>query len=90
MIWLADILYYEWDNEHIGENITVLDDRPHVARREVAKQSTDGVRGHRGFSAGRHTFEIIFNDKPWGSHCAVGVCTKNASLHCGGMNSLTV
>ena len=59
-------------------------DRPHVITRAIAKQSTDGTRGFKGFNVGRHTFKFQFNDKPWGSNCSFGLCTAKAEMHCKG------
>ena len=58
----------------------MLPERADVIRREPAKQQTDGARGRHGYSQGRHVFEFTFNDKPWGSHCGVGLCTEHSAL----------
>ena len=72
---------YVWDSASCGPNITVFEKRPYIAKRMVAKQSTDGARGTHGFTKGRHTFRFKFNDKPWGSNCSIGMCTADTSLH---------
>ena len=77
---------YVWDAKSHGPNIVVLEEAPDTARRCVAKQYTDGIRGHVGFNKGRHTFKFTFNDKPWGSHCAIGVCAAPSKLSAKGSN----
>ena len=77
---------YIWDASSHGANITILEETPSTARRDVAKQYTDGVRGLVGFNKGRHTFKFTFNDKPWGSHCAIGVCTAYSRMGCKGLS----
>ena len=62
----------------------VLADQPNTCRRLPAKQQTDGARGQYGYSEGRHVFEFEFNDKPWGSHCGIGVCTDEAQMSISG------
>ena len=52
--------------------------RPDTIRRLPAKQQTDGARARYGFAAGRHVFEFAFNEKPFGSHCGIGLCTADA------------
>ena len=73
-------LEYSWHPAAHSTNIEILKDQPHVIRRKIAKQSTDGARGQAGFSNGYHVFRFDFNDKPWGSHCALGVCTDDTAL----------
>lgn len=81
LLFPESIEIYTWDQDSHGPNISILDDEPHIIRRDVAKQSTDGARGVHGVRTGRSVFKFQFNGKPWGSHCAVGVCTKRATLH---------
>ena len=56
----------------------------HVVRRLPAKQQTDGAMGQYGYSEGRHVFQFEFNEKPWGSHCGIGVCTDEAQMSMAG------
>ena len=79
---------YTWDPSYHGSNITVLPDRPDTIRREPAKQQTDGAQGQYGYSEGRHLFEFAFNEKPWGSHCGVGLCTRDAATSMKGWKSV--
>ena len=67
-----------------GPNIATDSENPYIALRKVVKQSTDGAKTENGFSSGRHVFEFQFNDKPWGSHCSVGVCSALSKLHISG------
>ena len=76
---------YVWDADNHGPNVEIVADNPSVLLRKVARQHTDGCRGRLGFNKGRHTFKFIFNDKPWGSHCAIGVCSARSKLSATGM-----
>lgn len=55
-------------------------------RREVVKQSTDGARCLHGYQVGRQEFVFEFENRNWGSHCAVGLGRKECSLHRTGRN----
>ncbi|KAI0240010.1 SPRY domain-containing SOCS box protein 2 [Lamellibrachia satsuma] len=79
---------YGWDVDNHGKNITVLQELPNTARRKIASQSTDGVRGVRGFSSGCHVFEISFGDHELGSHCGVGMCKDDSALQAQGYKHL--
>ncbi len=81
--WLLDLVathVYKMDASTCSPNITVFADEPHRVRREMSKQSTDGVRGLLGLDEGKHLVEFRFNERPWGSHCSIGVCTRKAEL----------
>ena len=76
--------FLNWNMKQHGANISVDPENAKVATRKVAKQSTDGARTEQGFSKGRHVFEFQFNDRPWGSHCSIGVCSASSNLHISG------
>ena len=79
MIYLFTERYF-WDSTKHGPNLSLVEDQPDTVRRGVARQHTDGARGSVGYNNGRHTFKFTFNDKPWGSHCAIGVCSQQSKL----------
>lgn len=80
---------YILDTQSCSENIKVpYASRPDTAVRQISKKTTDAIRGAIGVQDGVHTFEISFNDKPWGSHCAVGVCSSNVQLYSEGYGLL--
>ncbi|KRX48462.1 F-box/SPRY domain-containing protein 1 [Trichinella murrelli] len=51
--------------------------------RSPVAQSTDGVRGRRGFITGRHAWLVWWN-RPLGTVAVLGVASKHAALHCAG------
>ena len=73
---------YILDKQSSSPNIKLpYANRPDTAQRQISKRTTDAIRGAVGFRDGVHTFEIDFNDKPWGSHCAIGVCSSSVQLY---------
>ena len=56
------------------------DDKLTFHRHPVA-QSTDCIRGRRGYSRGLHCWEITWSTRQRGTHAVVGVATDEAPLH---------
>ena len=70
---------YLWDVSNKSPSMSVSGSQ---ATRGLVKDSTDGVRGERGFDSGVHTFKITAESEGgWGSFAQVGVCTEEASMH---------
>nr|XP_027806884.1 SPRY domain-containing SOCS box protein 2 isoform X2 [Marmota flaviventris] len=68
-----------WNPKDCSENIEVKEGGLCFERRPVA-QSTDGVRGKRGYSRGLHAWEISWPPEQRGTHAVVGVATALAPL----------
>ncbi|XP_036313862.1 SPRY domain-containing SOCS box protein 2 isoform X2 [Pipistrellus kuhlii] len=68
-----------WNPKDCSENIEVKEGGLCFERRPVA-QSTDGVRGKRGYSSGLHAWEISWPREQRGTHAVVGVATARAPL----------
>ncbi|XP_074050604.1 SPRY domain-containing SOCS box protein 2 [Macrotis lagotis] len=68
-----------WNPADCSRNIEVREGGLSFERRPVA-QSTDGVRGKRGYSRGLHTWEIGWPPEQRGTHALVGVATARAPL----------
>ncbi|XP_047643622.1 SPRY domain-containing SOCS box protein 2 [Phacochoerus africanus] len=68
-----------WNPKDCSENIEVKEGGLCFERRPVA-QSTDGVRGKRGYSRGLHAWEISWPREERGTHAVVGVATALAPL----------
>ncbi|VTJ64597.1 Hypothetical predicted protein [Marmota monax] len=68
-----------WNPKDCSENIEVKEGGLCFVRRPVA-QSTDGVRGKRGYSRGLHAWEISWPPEQRGTHAVVGVATALAPL----------
>lgn len=68
-----------WNPKDCSENIDVKEGGLCFERRPVA-QSTDGVRGKKGYSRGLHAWEICWPLEQRGTHAVVGVATALAPL----------
>lgn len=68
-----------WNPKDCSENIDVKEGGLCFERRPVA-QSTDGVRGKKGYSRGLHAWEISWPLEQRGTHAVVGVATAFAPL----------
>jgi hypothetical protein len=77
---------YIWDNECQATNMVVSEESPKECHRKRAIQATDAVRGKYDLIGGVHVFRFTFNDKPFGSHCSIGVCLEDAELSREGMH----
>eukprot|EP00072_Mus_musculus_P036446 XP_006505629.1 PREDICTED: SPRY domain-containing SOCS box protein 2 isoform X2 [Mus musculus] len=71
--------HHGWNPKDCSENIDVKEGGLCFERRPVA-QSTDGVRGKRGYSRGLHAWEISWPLEQRGTHAVVGVATALAPL----------
>ncbi|XP_021020125.1 SPRY domain-containing SOCS box protein 2 isoform X1 [Mus caroli] len=71
--------HHGWNPKDCSENIDVKEGGLCFERRPVA-QSTDGVRGKRGYSRGLHAWEISWPQEQRGTHAVVGVATALAPL----------
>ena len=76
-----------WSDIDRSENIEINPNRLTLHRQPVA-QSTDAIRGKRGFSHGQHYWTIIWHGPSFGSNAVVGVATKECPLHGEGYYSL--
>lgn len=77
-----------WNGEDRSLNIFVKDDDKITFHRHPVAQSTDCIRGRKGYSRGLHVWEIHWSTRQRGTHAVVGVATKDAPLHCVGYQSL--
>lgn len=82
------LLEHAWNPNDRSVNIFVKDDDPHTFHRHPVAQSTDCIRGKKGYSRGFHVWEIQWSTRQRGTHAVVGVATSKAVLHCTGYHSL--
>uniref|UniRef100_A0A2K6C9R4 SplA/ryanodine receptor domain and SOCS box containing 2 n=1 Tax=Macaca nemestrina TaxID=9545 RepID=A0A2K6C9R4_MACNE len=68
-----------WNPIDCSENIEVKEGGLYFERRTMS-QSTDGVRGKRGYSRGLHAWEISWTLEQRGPYAVVGVATARAPL----------
>uniref|UniRef100_A0A2K5XG88 SplA/ryanodine receptor domain and SOCS box containing 2 n=1 Tax=Mandrillus leucophaeus TaxID=9568 RepID=A0A2K5XG88_MANLE len=68
-----------WNPIDCSENIEVKEGGLYFERRPMS-QSTDGVRGKRGYSRGLHAWEISWPLEQRGPYAVVGVATARAPL----------
>lgn len=78
---------HAWNDSDKSANVFVTNNDLTMHRHPVA-QSTDGIRGKVGYSAGLHCWEISWSTRQRGTHAVVGVCTNEAPLSCAGYRSL--
>lgn len=76
-----------WSNEDRSTNIYINDDGITLHRQPVS-QSTDSIRGKRGYRTGVHVWEIKWLSMQRGTHACVGVATKEAPLRKAGYQAL--
>ncbi|XP_020916983.1 protein gustavus [Exaiptasia diaphana] len=79
---------YSWNPSDRSVNVFVKDDDPFTFHRHPVAQSTDCIRGRKGFNRGFHVWEIHWSTRQRGTHAVVGVATAKAPLHCTGYHSL--
>ena len=82
------LLGHAWNPNDRSVNIFVKEDDPHTFHRHPVAQSTDCIRGKKGYSRGFHVWEIQWSTRQRGTHAVVGVATSKAVLHCTGYQSL--
>lgn len=76
-----------WSESDHSKNINIKSNKLTLHRRPIA-QSTDAIRGKRGFSHGQHYWTVIWHGPSFGSNAVVGVATKMCPLHGEGYYSL--
>ena len=76
-----------WSDSDRSNNIEIKSNMLTLHRKPVA-QSTDAIRGKRGFSHGQHYWTIIWHGPSFGSNAVVGIATKKSPLHGEGYYSL--
>ena len=76
-----------WSETDHSKNIMLKENKLTLYREPVA-QSTDGIRGKRGFSHGQHYWTVVWHGPNFGSNAMVGIATKQAALHGEGYCSL--
>lgn len=81
-------LEHSWNPDDRSLNIFVKDDDKLTFHRHPVAQSTDCIRGKKGYTRGLHVWEINWVTRQRGTHAVVGVGTKDAPLHCVGYQSL--
>lgn len=81
-------LAYAWNPVDSSINIDVKLVDPLTLHRHPVAQSTDAIRGKIGFSRGFHMWRIDWKQRERGTHAVIGVCTKEAPVHCHGYCSL--
>ncbi|XP_031568306.1 protein gustavus-like [Actinia tenebrosa] len=79
---------FSWNPSDRSVNVFVKDDDPFTFHRHPVAQSTDCIRGRKGFTRGFHVWEINWSTRQRGTHAVVGVATQKAPLHCTGYHSL--
>lgn len=74
------IAYYcSWSEEDHSKNVYVMPNKLTVHRNPVA-QSSDLIRGKKGFSNGLHYWTVVWHGPKFGSSAVVGVATKQADV----------
>ena len=76
-----------WSEEHHSKNIEMMPNKLTLHRRPVA-QSTDAIRGKRGFSHGQHYWVVIWHGPSFGSNAVVGIAIESCRLQGKGYYSL--
>ena len=76
-----------WSSEDHSHNIRLNTNKLTLHRDPVA-QSSDGIRGKRGFTRGVHYWTVTWHGPKFGSSSVVGVATKEASLQDSGYYAL--
>uniref|UniRef100_A0A914KV78 B30.2/SPRY domain-containing protein n=2 Tax=Meloidogyne TaxID=189290 RepID=A0A914KV78_MELIC len=79
---------YAWNSEDHSVNVYVKPDDKLTMHRHPVAQSSDAIRAKIGFSRGFHVWQIIWPVHQRGTHAAIGVVTKKASLRVAGYSSL--
>ena len=74
------IAYFcSWSDEDHSKNIYVKPNKLTFHRSPVA-QSSDLIRGKKGFSSGQHYWTVVWHGPKFGSSAVVGVATKQADV----------
>ena len=76
-----------WNDSDRSKNMEMKSNKLTLHRKPVA-QSTDAIRGKKGFCHGQHYWTVIWHGPSFGSNAVVGVATKKAELEGPGYFSL--
>ena len=79
---------HAWNPNDRSVNVFVKDEDPFTFHRHPVAQSTDCIRGKKGYNRGFHVWELTWSTRQRGTHAVVGVSTEKAPLHCTGYQSL--
>jgi len=77
-----------WNPADRSYNLTMKSSEHLTVRRQPVTQSTDGVRGKRGYSRGIMIYEICWPVRMRGTHATVGVALQDAPIHSMGYHAL--
>jgi len=69
-----------WNELDCSPNIYVRPDDPFTLHRNPVYQTTDAIRGKKGYSTGLHVWEVTWPLSSRGTHPVVGVAQKTAPL----------
>nr|AHX39364.1 SPSB [Dugesia japonica] len=69
-----------WSAIHKSVNINLLPSNPYAFHRNPVANSTDAIRGNRGYSEGIHIWEINWPVTMRGTHAVIGVSTEKSQL----------
>ena len=72
--------FYAWNPNDCSKKVSIKNDGFTFYRRPVGQLTTEGARTRKGFTSGRHCWEVWW-EKPFGSHEAVGVATREAPIY---------
>lgn len=73
-------LEHTWNELDCSTNIYVRPDDPLTLHRNPVYQTTDGIRGKMGYTAGLHIWEVTWPQSSRGTHPVVGIAEKCAPL----------
>jgi len=79
---------HAWNAGDISVHLTMKTSTHQTIRRQPVTQSTDAVRGKKGYSRGVHVFEVGWPVRMRGTHAGVGVATRDAPLQAPGYCTL--
>ncbi|MBN3306992.1 GUS protein, partial [Amia calva] len=73
-------LKHAWNNEDRSSNIVIKEDKL-TFQRNTMSESTDCIRGRKGYTRGLHVWQIYWPLDERGTHAVVGVATEDAPLY---------
>ena len=82
-----ELIKNSWNQHDTSPNIMVLENG-HTLHRHPVAQTTDAIRGKKGYRSGIHAIEFIWEHSQRGTHAAVGLCTEKMPLDKAGYHSL--
>jgi len=83
-----EAMEHTWNPNDCSFNCHIKEDDPFTCVRRPVAQSTDCVRGRKGYTHGLHVFTVTWPVDQRGTHAVVGVATKTSPLHSVGYRSL--